>query len=97
MPRLRFSTLLAEACIVPDARYHRWYVQHRNLIRFDALSSLESMLFWKLNKQNEDVKSASVHNSYTDFHKRLKRKAGSPAWARTTIQLTYTESITYRF
>jgi len=38
MPRLRFAALLIEACIVPDARYHSWCVQHRNLIRFDALS-----------------------------------------------------------
>jgi hypothetical protein len=40
---------------------------------------------WKLNKTNGDVKPASVHNSYTEFYKRLKTKDGSPAWIRTTI------------
>jgi hypothetical protein len=40
---------------------------------------------WKLNKINGDVKSALVHNSYTQFCKRLETKDGSPACARTTI------------
>jgi len=51
---------------------------------------------WKLNKINGYVKSPLVHNSYTQFCKRLKTKDDSPAWARTTITLSNAESVTCR-
>ena len=41
---------------------------------------------WKVNKISGDLKSASVHNSYTEFCKRLKTKDGSPSW--TPLELS---------
>lgn len=37
----------------------------------------------------------SVRNSYTEICDYLKTKGGSPTWARTTIAVTYSESVSY--
>src|SRR6516162_10778452 len=48
-----------------------------------------------INTSKDDVDSPSVRDSYTEDCKYLKTKGGSPAWARTTITLSNSESVTY--
>ena len=50
----------------------------------------------KINNPNEHVKLPSVHNSYAETGNYFKTKGGSPAWARTTITITYAESVACR-
>src|SRR5665213_3375677 len=47
--------------------------EHRNRVRFTALRNLESRLYLETTQVNgHDVKSASVHHSYTKICKLLK-------------------------
>ena len=72
----------------------------RDRERRHPLTGLESRLLSEVEQikpsRGSDVKTASVHNSYTKNSKQLKTKGGYPAWARTTITISNAESVTYR-
>jgi hypothetical protein len=70
-----------------------WGREHRNLIRFHALASLESRLYRKCTIQRTMLICHPYATRTTESSNSLKTKDGSPAWARTTITVSNVESV----